>query len=56
MRMFLKRDGTENWDSMGMQIVKEFVHRHGGEIELVRSDGENTEFQIILPFSGDVSA
>ena len=56
LRMFLKRDGTDNWHSMGMQIVKEFVHKHGGEIELIKSDAENTEFQISLPSLGDVSA
>ena len=34
---------------LGLVIVRDIVHEHGGEITLTRSDENGTTFQIVLP-------
>ena len=38
---------------MGLAVVQQIVHRHGGTIRVVSSVGEGTSFEILLPCSGE---
>jgi signal transduction histidine kinase len=44
-----RRGGT----GLGLAIAAELVRGHGGRLELVRSDGDGTEFTIHLPKGGE---
>lgn len=41
-------EGTSG-HGLGLNIARELARAHGGDLELVRSDGEWTEFALILP-------
>ncbi|MGI9088833.1 MAG: sensor histidine kinase [Chthoniobacterales bacterium] len=50
------REGEISGHGLGLSIAREIVRAHRGEIVLVRSDHEWTEFSVVLPVSAKTSA
>ncbi len=47
----ISRPGTENEPStgLGLFLVKEFVEKHGGHIEVVSKEGVDSTFSFMIP-------
>ena len=51
-----RSDGRISGHGLGLSIACELTKAHGGELDLVRSDSEWTEFRLRLPSHGVSSA
>jgi signal transduction histidine kinase len=45
----VRRDERVSGQGLGLSIARELARAHGGDVELVRSDGSWTEMRVRLP-------
>jgi signal transduction histidine kinase len=49
---FYRVSSDRSGQGLGLNIALEVAKAHGGSVQLVRSDGDETEFQVKLPLGG----